>query len=80
MDHHTGHGQRNIEVQQAVMNENTGRINERVQETVAGVQSTVHCAMEGFKQVQETADGAKTAVAELLERVKGTDVRPHVCT
>ena len=34
MDHHTGHGQRNIEVQQAVMTENMGRINKRVQETL----------------------------------------------
>jgi hypothetical protein len=72
MDHHTGHGQRNIEVQQAVTTENTGRINERVQETVAGLQSTVHRAMEGFKQMQETGDEAKTAVDELLEGVKGT--------
>jgi ElaB/YqjD/DUF883 family membrane-anchored ribosome-binding protein len=72
MDHYTGHGQRNIEVQQALMNENTGRINERVQETVAGVQSTVHRAMEGFKQMQETGDGAKTAIDDVLERIKGT--------
>ena len=72
MDQHTGHSQRNTEVQQAVMTENTERINERVQETVAGVQSTVHRALEGLKQMQTTGDGAETAVDELLERVKGT--------
>jgi ElaB/YqjD/DUF883 family membrane-anchored ribosome-binding protein len=72
MDQHTGHGPRNIQVQEAVMTENMGRIKERVQETVEGVQSTVHRAMEGFKQMQTTGDGAKTAVDELLERVKGT--------
>jgi ElaB/YqjD/DUF883 family membrane-anchored ribosome-binding protein len=54
------------------MTENTERINARVQETVAGVQSTVHRALEGFKQMQETGDGAKSAVDELLEGVKGT--------
>ena len=59
-------------MQQAVITENTERINERVQETVAGVQSTVHRALEGLKQMQTTGDGAETAVDELLERVKGT--------
>jgi ElaB/YqjD/DUF883 family membrane-anchored ribosome-binding protein len=72
MDQHTGHSQRNLEAQQAVRTENVGRINERVKETVDGVQSTGHRAMEGFKQRQATVDGAKTAVDELLERVKGT--------
>jgi ElaB/YqjD/DUF883 family membrane-anchored ribosome-binding protein len=72
MDQYTGHSQRNPEMQQAVMTENTERINARVQETVAGVQSTVHRALEGFKQMQTTGDGAKTAVDEVLERVKGT--------
>ena len=52
--------------------ENLGRVNERVQETIEGLKSTVHCAMEGFKQLQETVDGAKSAVDEMLESVKGT--------
>jgi ElaB/YqjD/DUF883 family membrane-anchored ribosome-binding protein len=72
MDQYIGHSQRNTEMQQAVMTENTERINARVQETVAGVQSTVHRALEGFKQMQTTGDGAKTAIDEVLERVKGT--------
>ena len=48
-----------------------GRVEVRVEETVAGVQSTVHRAMEGFKQMLEAVDGAKTAVDEMLEPVKG---------
>ena len=72
MDQHTGHSQRNTEIPQAVMTENTERLNERVQETVVGVQSMIHRALEGFKQMQTTGDGAKTAVDEVLERVKGT--------
>jgi hypothetical protein len=54
------------------MTENMGRINERVQETVVGVQSTVHRAIEGFKQMQKTGGAANTPVDEPLERVKGT--------
>ena len=61
MDQHTSHGQRNIEVQQAVMSEDMGKINERVQETVEGVQSTVHRAVEGFKQMQTGARGRSPA-------------------
>jgi ElaB/YqjD/DUF883 family membrane-anchored ribosome-binding protein len=52
--------------------ESMGRVEERVEETVAGVQSTDHRAMEGFKQMQEAVDGAKTAVDEMLEHLKGT--------
>jgi hypothetical protein len=40
--------------------------------TIEGLKSTVHCAMEGFKQLQETVDGGKTAVDAMLESVKGT--------
>ena len=72
MDQPSGHAQQHIEVEQVVMTENMEKIKERVQETVENVQSTVHRAMEGFKQMQTTGDGAKTAVDELLERVKGT--------
>jgi hypothetical protein len=44
----------------------------RVQETVEGLKSTLHSAMEGFEQVQETVDGGKAAVDAMLESVKGT--------
>ena len=54
------------------MTESMGRVEKRVQETVAGLPSTVHSAMEGFKQIQGTVDGAKTAVDELIESVQGT--------
>jgi hypothetical protein len=53
----------------------------------------VRSAVEGFKQVQDTIDGAQTAVEQMIERVKRTagetverlkpatnpldDVRPH---
>ena len=59
MDQSTGYNQQNIEEQRAVMTENMGRVEERVQETVKGLKSTVHSAMEGFKQIQETVDGLK---------------------
>jgi ElaB/YqjD/DUF883 family membrane-anchored ribosome-binding protein len=72
MDRSTGQSQRNIAEQQAVMTETMGRVEERVQETVEGLMSTVHSAMEGFKQIQETVDGAKAAVDEMLDSVKGT--------
>lgn len=36
MNQHTGHGQWNIEVQQAIVTENMGRINELVQERSQG--------------------------------------------
>ena len=38
----------------------------------AGYNSTVHRALDGYTQFQTTGDGAKTAVDEVLERVKGT--------
>lgn len=72
MDQHRGHSSRNLKMEEMVMTENMGRINERVQETVEGVQSTVHRAMEGFKQMHTTGEEVKTAVDDVLERVKGT--------
>ena len=72
MDQHSGHAQHHIEVEQAGMTENMGSIKERVQETVEGVQSTVRRAMEGFKQMQETGEGLKTAIDDVLERVTST--------
>jgi ElaB/YqjD/DUF883 family membrane-anchored ribosome-binding protein len=72
MDQHRGHSSQNLKMEEMVMTENMGRINERVQETVEGVQSTVHRAMEGFKQMQTTGEEVKTAVDDVLERVKGT--------
>ena len=72
MDQRTGQSQRNPEAPQAVSTESMGRVEERVEEMIVGIQSTVHRAMEGFKQMQEAVDGAKTAVDEMLERGKGT--------
>ena len=72
MDQRTGHSERTIEEPRAAVTENRGRVEERVQETVDGVKSTVESALEGFKQVQEMVDGAKGAVDEILECVKGT--------
>src|SRR6266850_4489035 len=62
MDQNTSHGQRNIEEPQLAVTENMAGVEERVQQMVEGLKSTVHRAMERFKQMQETVDGAKTAV------------------
>jgi hypothetical protein len=59
MDHNTGESQRNIAEQQAAVTENMAGIEARVQATVEGLKSTVYHAMEGFKQMQETADGRR---------------------
>jgi ElaB/YqjD/DUF883 family membrane-anchored ribosome-binding protein len=67
----------------AAMTEKIGIVEERAQETIEGVKSTVDQALEGFKQVQGTMEGAKSAidtivetakltVDETVERVKGT--------
>jgi ElaB/YqjD/DUF883 family membrane-anchored ribosome-binding protein len=69
MAQRTGHGQQPRDERQAAVTENMGGVEARVQETVDGVTSTVASAMEGFKQLQETVDGAKAAVEEILERV-----------
>jgi hypothetical protein len=50
MDHRTGQSQRKSEGPQAAMTEDIERVEARVQETVNGLKSTVHRAMEGFKQ------------------------------
>jgi ElaB/YqjD/DUF883 family membrane-anchored ribosome-binding protein len=72
MDQRIGQSPRNIEAQQAAVTENQGGIEARVQETVEGLKSTVHNALEGFKQLQEAGDGAKSAVDNMLERVQDT--------
>jgi ElaB/YqjD/DUF883 family membrane-anchored ribosome-binding protein len=71
MDHRTGQSQRKSEGPQAAMTEDIERVETRVQETVDGLKSTVHRAMEGFKQWQQTVNGAKTAVAAMLESGQG---------
>jgi hypothetical protein len=45
----TGQSQRNLQEQQAMMIESR-RVEERVQETVQGLESTVHRAMDGRVQ------------------------------
>ena len=72
MDHSAGQSQRSIEEQQVAATESMGRVEERVQETVERLKSTVYSAMEGLKQIQETGGGAKSAVDAMLEHVKAT--------
>ena len=54
------------------MTENMETIEARVRETVDGVKATVHRALEGFTQLQETIAGAEGAVEKMIESVKGT--------
>jgi ElaB/YqjD/DUF883 family membrane-anchored ribosome-binding protein len=49
-----------------------GKVEERVGETLKGVEATVESAMEGFKRVQETVDEAKATVEEMLESGQST--------
>jgi hypothetical protein len=72
MDQKQGQRQRNREEQPATVTETTAGVETRVQETVEALKSTVHSAMEGFKQLQETVDGGKPAVDAMLESVQGT--------
>jgi hypothetical protein len=69
MAQRTGQAQQPSDERQAAVTEHLGRVEERVQETVEGVTSTVASALEGFTQLQETVEGAKAAVEEVLERV-----------
>jgi ElaB/YqjD/DUF883 family membrane-anchored ribosome-binding protein len=69
MVHRTGQAQQPSDERQAAVTEHLGRVEERAQETVEGVTSTVERALEGFTQLQETVDEAKAAVEEVLERV-----------
>jgi ElaB/YqjD/DUF883 family membrane-anchored ribosome-binding protein len=69
MAQRTGQAQQPSDERQAAVTENLGRVEERVQETVEGVTSTVERALEGFTQLQETVEGAKATVEEVLERV-----------
>jgi hypothetical protein len=69
MAQRTGHGQQPSDERPAAVTENMGGVDARVQETVDGVTSTVAHAMKGVKQLQETVDGAKAVVEEMLARV-----------
>jgi ElaB/YqjD/DUF883 family membrane-anchored ribosome-binding protein len=69
MAQRTGQVQQPSDERRAVVTENLGRVEERVQETVEGITSTVKSALEGFTQLQATAEGAKATVEEVLERV-----------
>jgi hypothetical protein len=64
----TGQVQQPSDKRQGAVTEHLGRVEERVQETVDGVTSTVASALRGFTQLQETVEGAKAAVDEVLER------------
>jgi ElaB/YqjD/DUF883 family membrane-anchored ribosome-binding protein len=72
MDQSKGDIRRDIEGTRAAMTEKIGMVAERAQETMEGVTSTVNQAMAGFKQVQETVAGAKSAVNTVIESVKLT--------
>jgi phage shock protein A len=72
MDQRTGHSQRRVDERRAAVTGDLERVEERVQETIDGVKSTVESALEGFKQVQEKVDGAKATADEMLESVTGT--------
>ena len=72
MDQSKGDIQRDIEGARAAMTEKIGIVAERAQETMEGVKSTVDQAMAGFKQVQKTVAGAKSAADTLIDSVKLT--------
>ena len=76
MDQRASDIRRDIEGAHAVMTEKIGMVEERAQETMEGVKSTVDQAidqaMEGFKQIQETVEGTKSAVDTIIESVKLT--------
>ena len=61
------------------MTENPGDVGKQGQETLEGIQLTVRSAVESFKQVQDTLDGARTAVEQMLQGVKGTAGEPVKC-
>ena len=69
MAQRTGQVQQPSDKRQVAVTEHLGRVEERVQETVEGITSTAESALEGFTQLQATAEGAKAAVEEVLERV-----------
>jgi archaellum component FlaC len=52
------------------MTEKIGAIEERLQETIEGIQSTVDTAVGGFKQAQGPVEGAKTTTDHILESVE----------
>jgi ElaB/YqjD/DUF883 family membrane-anchored ribosome-binding protein len=72
MDQRARDTRRDIEGARAVMTEKIGMVEERAQETIEGVKSTVNQAMEGFTQAQETMKGAKSAIDTIVETVKLT--------
>ncbi len=61
-----------IEETRTAMTEKIEMIEERVQETVEGVKSTVDSAMHGFRQIQETVEKAKSTADSIIESVKST--------
>jgi hypothetical protein len=72
MDQREGDFRRDIEDRRAAMTEKVGMVVERAQETMGGVKSTINQAMAGFKQVQDTVEGTKSAADRLIESVKLT--------
>jgi hypothetical protein len=72
MDHREGDIRGDIEGTRAAMTEKVDMVAERAQGTMEAVKSTADRAMVGFKQVQETVEGAKSAVNTVIESVKLT--------
>jgi ElaB/YqjD/DUF883 family membrane-anchored ribosome-binding protein len=72
MDQRAGDIRRDIEDRRAEMTEKVDMVVERAQETMEAVKSTANRAMAGFKQVQETVQGAKSAADTLIENIKLT--------
>jgi ElaB/YqjD/DUF883 family membrane-anchored ribosome-binding protein len=56
----------------AAMTEKISIVEERAQETIDGVKSTVDQALEGFKQVQGTMEGTRSAIDTMAETAKLT--------
>jgi hypothetical protein len=61
MDQRARDTRRDIEGARAAVTAQMGMVEERAQETMEGLKSTVDQAMEGFTQVQATLEGAKSA-------------------
>jgi ElaB/YqjD/DUF883 family membrane-anchored ribosome-binding protein len=70
MDQREGDIRRDIEGTRAAMTEKVGMAAERAQETMEAIKSTANQAMEGFKQVQETVEGATSAINTVIENAK----------
>ena len=72
MDQKESDIRQNIEGTRTAMTEKIGMVEERAQETMQGIKSTVDQAMTGFKQLRGTVEGAKSTVDTLIDSAKLT--------